>query len=125
MPRKAMAAAEAVAARNNWNQAIAIIDSGGHLVMFHRFDNTHLASIPVAQGNARTALDYRRTTSTLEQALAAGGGGLRYLGVPGTIPLEGGVPILSEGKVVGAIGVAGVASSNDALVAQTGADALQ
>lgn len=123
--RRAMMAAEALSARDGLRQAIAIVDSGGHLVMFHKADDTILAALPVAQGKARTAVDYRRPTETIEEALAAGGGGLRYLGVPGTMPLKGGVPIISGGRVVGAIGVAGAAADDDVRVAQAGADAVR
>ena len=120
--RKAMAAAEEEAARNNWNVAIAIVDSGGHPVMMHRLDGTQIASIRIAEGKARTALEFRRPTKALEDGIAAGGAGLRILGVEGVTPLEGGVPIQSGGRIVGAIGVSGVLSSQDAQIARAGAE---
>jgi glc operon protein GlcG len=121
--RKAMAAAEAEASRNNWGVAIAILDSGGHLVMLHRLDSTQIASIRIAEGKARTALEFRRPTKALEDTVAGGGAGLRLLSLEGVYPLEGGVLIQSEGKIVGAIGVSGVLSSQDAQVARAGAEA--
>ena len=121
--RKAMAAAEAEAARNNWGVAIAIVDSGGHLVMMHRLDGTQIASIRIAEGKARTALEFRRPTKALEDVVAGGGVGLRLLSLEGIFPLEGGVLIQSEGKIVGAIGVSGVLSSQDAQAARAGAEA--
>ncbi len=121
--RKAMAAAEAEATRNNWGVAIAIVDSGGHLVMMHRLDGTQIASIRIAEGKARTALEFRRPTKALEDTVAGGGAGLRLLSLEGIFPLEGGVLIQSEGKIVGAIGVSGVLSSQDAQAARAGAEA--
>jgi uncharacterized protein GlcG (DUF336 family) len=104
--------------------AIAVVDSGAHLVAFQRLDGTQLASIRIAQGKARSAVEFRRPSKALEDAVAAGGAGLRLLAVPGTMPLEGGVLLVSEGKIVGAIGVSGGLSSQDAQVAQAGAAAL-
>jgi glc operon protein GlcG len=121
--RKAMAAAEAEATRNNWGVAIAIVDSGGHPVMMHRLDGTQIASIRIAEGKARTALEFRRPTKVLEDTVAGGGAGLRLLSLESFFPLEGGVLIQAEGKIVGAIGVSGVLSSQDAQVARAGAEA--
>jgi glc operon protein GlcG len=123
--KKAMAAAELEAAKNSWAVAIAIIDSGGQLVMLHRLDDVQHASIRIAQGKARTALEFRRETKALEEAVARGGAGLRLLALDGVTPLEGGVPIVAGGKIIGAIGVSGVASSQDAQIAQAGADAAK
>ena len=122
--KKAMTAAEAEAAKNNWGMAIAIVDSGGNLVMLHRMDNTQLGSIRIAEGKARTAVDFRRPTKALEDAAGSGGGvGLRYLTFGATIA-EGGVPIITDGKIIGAIGASGAASQQDAQVAKAGADAV-
>lgn len=121
--KKAMAAAEEEAVKNNWGVAIAIVDSGGHPVMMHRLDGTQIASIRIAEGKARSALEFRRPTKALEDALAGGGAGLRLLAVEGVTPLEGGVLIQTGGRIVGAIGVSGVLSSQDAQVARTGAEA--
>jgi glc operon protein GlcG len=122
--KRAMAAAELEAAKNSWQVAITILDSGGNLVMFHKFDNTQLASISASEGKARTALTFKRPSKALDDAIAAGGAGLRLLAVKDITPLEGGLPILIDGKIIGAIGVSGALSSQDAQVAKAGADAL-
>ncbi len=121
--RKAMAAAEQEATKNNWNVVIAIVDSGGHLVMLHRLDGTQIASVRIAEGKARTALEFRRPTKALEDAVAGGGAGLRLLALEGITPLEGGVLIQTGGRIVGAIGVSGVTSAHDAQIARAGAEA--
>jgi glc operon protein GlcG len=122
--KRAMAAAELEAAKNSWQVAITILDSGGNLVMFHKFDNTQLASIGASEGKARTALTFKRPSKALDDAIAAGGAGLRLLAVKDITPLEGGLPILVDGKIIGSIGVSGALSSQDAQVAKAGADAL-
>jgi glc operon protein GlcG len=122
--KRAMAAAELEAAKNSWQVAVTILDSGGNLVMFHKFDNTQLASIGASEGKARTALTFKRPSKALDDAIAAGGAGLRLLAVKDITPLEGGLPILIDGKIIGAIGVSGALSSQDAQVAKAGADAL-
>ena len=121
--RKAMAAAEAEATQNNWGVAIAIVDSGGNLVMLHRLDNAQLSSVRIAEAKARTAVEFRRPTKALEDAVAGGGVGLRVLTFGASVA-EGGVPIVAGGRIVGGIGVSGVASQQDAQVAQAGAAAL-
>ena len=120
-----MAAAEAKAKENNWNVVISIVDSGGHVVMLKRLDGTQLASIRIADGKAPTAVELRRPTRALEDVIAKGGGGLRYFTVPGVNLMEGGVPIVIGGKIVGGIGVSGVDSKDDAQVARAGAAAVQ
>src|SRR5271167_1327426 len=122
--KRAMAAAELEAAKNSWQVAITILDSGGNLVMFHKVDNTQLASIGASEGKARTALTFKRPSKALDDAIAAGGAGLRLLAIKDITPLEGGIPILIDGKIVGAIGVSGALSSQDAQVAKAGTDAL-
>ena len=121
--KKAMAAAEAEATKNNWGVAIAIVDSGANLVMLHRLDNAQLSSVRIAEQKARTAAEFRRPTKVFEDAVAAGGVGLRVLTFGASVA-EGGVPIVADGKLIGAIGVSGVQSHQDAEVAQAGADAL-
>jgi glc operon protein GlcG len=129
MAKKAMAAAEAEAVKNGWEVAIAIVDSGGHLVAFTKLDNTQHASIDIAKGKATTAVNLRRPTKILQDSLASGptgtGTGVRILSVPGVMPLEGGVLIMNDGKIIGGIGVSGVLSSQDAEVAQAGANTLK
>lgn len=122
--KKAMAAAEAEATKNNWGVAIAIVDSGANLVILHRLDNAQLSAVRLAEAKARTAVEFRRPTKVLEDAVAGGGVGLRVLTFGASIA-EGGVPIISGGSIVGAIGVSGAASEQDAQVAQAGADTLK
>jgi|SRR5579871_3417405 glc operon protein GlcG len=122
--KRVMAAAELEATKNSWQVAITILDSGGNLVAFHKFDNTQLAAIAASEGKARTALTFKRPSKALDDAIAAGGAGLRLLALRDLTPLEGGLPILVDGKIVGAIGVAGVLSSQDAEIAKIGAEAL-
>jgi glc operon protein GlcG len=122
--KKVMAAAEAEAAANKWGVSIAIVDSGGNLLMLHRLDNAQLSSVRLAEAKARTAVEFRRPTKALEDAVAGGGAGLRVLTF-GACVAEGGVPIIAGGRIVGAIGVSGVASHQDAQVATAGATAAR
>jgi len=123
--KKAMVAAEAEARKNNWNVVIVIVDSASQLVMLQRLDNTQYASIDIAKGKAVTSVNFRRPSKALEDAIAGGGAGLRLLRVEGVTPLEGGVLIVADGKIIGGIGVSGVTSAQDAQVARAGADALK
>jgi uncharacterized protein GlcG (DUF336 family) len=123
--RVVMIAAEAEAAKNNWPVVIAIIDSGGHIVMLHRRDDTQLSSIELAQGKAKTALMFKRPSRVLDEAISSGGAGLRFLALRDIIPLEGGLPIVADGKIVGAIGVSGVLSAQDSQIARAGIEALK
>jgi glc operon protein GlcG len=121
--KKAMAAAEAEAVKNSWPVAIYIVDSGSHMVMMQRLPNTQIASLDIAQGKATSANNFRRPTKALEDAVAGGGAGLRLLALKNVTPLEGGELIMQDGKIIGAIGVSGVMSSQDAQVARAGAAA--
>jgi len=121
--KRAMAAAELEAIKNSWQVAITILDSGGNMVMFHKIDNAQLASIGASEGKANTALRFKRPSKALDDAIAAGGAGLRLLAVKDITPLEGGMPIIVDGKIIGAIGVSGALSSQDAQVARVGAAA--
>src|SRR5262244_281606 len=121
--KKVMAAAEAEATKNNWPMAIVILDSSGHTVMLHKLDNTQYGSIRVAEDKAQTALDFRRPSKVFEDLVAQGGINMRILSLRGAAPLEGGVPILVDGKIVGAIGVSGADSGQDGQVATAGAEA--
>ena len=123
--KKALAGAEAEARKNSWNVVIAIVDPGGHLVALQRMDNTQFGSIEVARQKAFSAAAFRRPTKAFEDILAGGGAGLRILRIEGVSPLEGGMPIVVEGKVVGAIGVSGVTSQQDAQIGKAGADAVK
>jgi len=122
--KRAMAAAELEAAKNSWQVAITILDSGGNLVMFHRVDNAQLSAATVSEGKARTALEFKRPSKALDDAIANGGAGMRLLALKDITPLEGGLLIVVDGKIVGAIGVSGALSSQDSQIAKAGADAL-
>jgi glc operon protein GlcG len=117
-------AAEAAARRRGWPMVIAVVDSGGHLVALHRLDQAQHGSISIAQRKAETAVDFRRPTAVFEGALATGGLHLRLLAAPNLMPLEGGLPLMRDGKVIGAIGVSGMQSTQDAEIAAAGAAAL-
>ncbi|RDJ99932.1 hypothetical protein DLM46_26200 [Paraburkholderia lacunae] len=122
--RQVVAAAEEEAMRHGWPMVIAVVDSGGHLVLQQRLDGAQLGSIDVARQKAETAVLFRRPTRVFEDALAQGGLHLRLLGMNNLVPLDGGIPLIRDGAVVGAIGVSGMRSDQDAQVAQAGADAL-
>jgi uncharacterized protein GlcG (DUF336 family) len=120
--RKIAAAAEAEAVRNKWNVVIAVVDEGGHLLYLQRMDDTQIGSIEVAQEKARSAVKFRRPTKAFEDALA--GGRTAILRLPGALPVEGGIPLTADNRVIGAIGVSGVTSQQDAQIAKAGSDAL-
>jgi uncharacterized protein GlcG (DUF336 family) len=122
--RKAMAAAEAEARGKGWPMAIAIVDTAGQLVLFQRFDNTQSGSILVSQDKAVSAAMFRRPTKAFQDAVAGGGAGLRFIGLRNASMVEGGLPIYIEGKIVGAIGVSGMASDQDGVIAKAGADSF-
>ena len=122
--KQVMAAAEAEAVRNGWPVVIAILDSGRHLTMLHRVDHAQYGSIEIAQLKAATALNFKRPTKAFQDLIETGGVHLRLLAMPNMLPLEGGIPLLRGGKIVGAIGVSGMQSGQDAQVAEAGAAAL-
>jgi uncharacterized protein GlcG (DUF336 family) len=105
--------------------AIAIADTAGQLVLFQKHDNTQTASIQVAQDKAMSAATYRRPTKAFQDIVAKGGEGLRVLDLRGASPVEGGMPLYGEGKIIGAIGVSGAASDQDGMVAKAGADVMK
>lgn len=123
--RKVLAAAEAKAKREGWPVAIAVVDSVADLVAFAKLDNTQHSSGAIATGKARTAVNFRRPTKVFQDGVAAGGEGLRFLAVPGVTPLEGGLPIIVDGRIAGGIGVSGVLSTQDSEVARAGLAGLQ
>lgn len=122
--RKAVAAAEAEARKNSWPVAIAVVDTAGQLVMYIRIDNTQTASVAVAQDKAVSAAMYRRPTKAFQDVVAAGGAGLRALNLRDASVVEGGLPLVIDGKIVGGIGVSGVNADQDGVVAKAGADAM-
>ena len=121
--RKAAAAAATEAKKNKWNMAVAVVDDGGQLIYFERIDETQVGSIDIAIGKARTAAIFKRPTKALEDAI--NGGQHAILTFPNTLPREGGLPIFADGKCIGAIGVSGGKSSEDAQVGKAGVDALK
>jgi len=123
--KKAAAPAIAEAEKNHWNMAVAVVDPSGNLVYYEKMDNTQLGSANVCIDKARSAALFKRPTKALQDALAAGGDGLRILRIQGAIPVEGGIPLVMDGKIVGAIGVSGGSSAQDAQCAKAGADAIK
>lgn len=123
--KKVMAGAEAEAKRNNWPVVIAILDSGGNIVLLQRLDNTQFGSIEVARQKAWSAVAYRRPSKVWQDVVAGGGAGLRILKLEGAAPFDGGLPLLFNGKIVGGIGVSGVTGEQDGQIAKAGVDALK
>lgn len=120
--KKVAAAAEAEAVKNKWNVVIVIVDEGGQLLFLERMDTTQYGSVDVAIRKARTSSGFKRPTKVFEDAIA--GGRTALLGLDVALPLEGGLPLVYNGQVVGAIGVSGVTSQQDGLIAKAGADAM-
>jgi glc operon protein GlcG len=120
--RKIAANAEAEARKNSWPMAITIVDNAGQLVFFQRMDNTQTASVAIAQDKAVSAAIFRRPTKVMQDAVAGGGAGIRFLNLRGASTVEGGLPIYIDGKIAGAIGVSGMASDQDGMVAKAGTD---
>lgn len=120
--KKVGAAAIAEAKKNNWNVAVAVVDNHGMLVYYEMLDDTQTASATVAIEKARTSAGYRRPSKEFEENIAAGR--VAVLGLPGVTPIDGGLPIVVGGKMIGAVGVSGVLSSQDAQVARAGVEAL-
>ncbi|HVA94983.1 MAG TPA: heme-binding protein [Candidatus Dormibacteraeota bacterium] len=117
------AASEAEAMNHKFNMVIAIVDDGNNLLYLERMDDSQLASIRIAQGKAHTALAFKRPTKALEDAVAGGRNAIMTL--PGGVLVQGGLPLFTpDGKIIGAIGVSGGTSPEDAMVAQAGVDAF-
>lgn len=123
--RKAAAPALAEAEKNHWNVAVAVVDTGGNLVYYEKMDNTQIGSGNLAIEKARTAALFKRPTKAFQDVLAGGGDGLRILSLKGVVAIEGGIPLVMDGKIVGAIGVSGATSAQDAQCAKAGADVLK
>ena len=115
-------AAETEARKNAWNVVIAVLDDGANLIYLQRMDETQIGSVEVALEKARTAVKFKRPSKALEDALA--GGRQAILKLPGATPVEGGIPLMLDGKLIGAIGVSGVQSNQDGQIAKAGADAF-
>lgn len=117
--RRVADAAEAFARERGWPVVIAVFDSTGHLAVFRRGDQSHLASVELAQRKAATAVRFRKPTKDFEEIV--GGGGVRLLSAASEIiTMEGGLPLVVNGQVVGSIGVSGMSSPEDAEVARAG-----
>jgi uncharacterized protein GlcG (DUF336 family) len=116
------AAARHTAVENNWNVVIAVVDDGGHLISLQRMDGTQKGSVRVAEQKARTAIMFKRPTKAFEDAVLQGRPVMMTM--PDAICLEGGLPLVRDGVYLGAIGVSGVLSSQDGVVAAKGAAAL-
>jgi len=119
--KKLAAAAEEEAVKNKWNIVIAIVDDGGNLLYLQRLDGTQTGSIEVALQKARTAVHFKRPSKALEDAVT---GGRTVVLALGAMPIEGGLPLMVDDKLIGAIGVSGVTAQQDGQVAKAGADAL-
>ena len=117
MAKQVAAPAIAEARKNQWTMAVAIVDISGGLVYFEKMDDTQNGSVEVSMAKARSAARFKRATKVFQDALATGGVGLRVLALEGAVPIEGGVPIVVAGKIIGAIGVSGGTSDQDGVVA--------
>ena len=116
------AAAEAEATNNKWAMVITILDDGGNLMYLERMDDAQLGSVQISQGKAHTALAFKRPTKMMEDGVAAGR--TATLSLPGAILIEGGLPLVADGKVIGSIGVSGGTSAQDGIAAKAGVDAF-
>jgi len=120
--KRIAAAAQQEAIKNNWNMFIAIVDDGGNLMYLERMDDSQLASQEVSVQKARSALLFKRPTKALEDAVT--GGRMVIMALANAVPVEGGLPLMAFGQIVGAIGISGATSPQDGIVAKAGADEL-
>jgi uncharacterized protein GlcG (DUF336 family) len=125
LAKKIAAPAIAEAARNKWTMAVAIVDTAGDLVYFEKMDETQVASTVIAVDKARSAARLKRPTKALQDALTATPDGIRLLALQGAVPVEGGVPIVVGGRIIGAIGASGGTSVQDGQVAAAGLAAVK
>ena len=123
--KKVATVALAEAAKNNWTIAVAVVDTGGNLVYYEKMDNTQLGSAKVSVNKARSAALFKRPTKAFQDALASGGIGLRVLGIEGAVPVEGGVLLVADGKIIGAVGASGDTSEHDGQCATAAAASMQ
>jgi uncharacterized protein GlcG (DUF336 family) len=119
------AAAVAEARKNQWTMAVAIVDTAGDLVYFEKMDNTQVGSVDVAIGKARSSARFKRPTKAFQDALAAGGEGWRIMTLEGAVAVEGGIPLVVGGKIIGAIGASGGSAPQDGQTAAAGAGTLK
>ena len=118
-------AALAPARANGWTVVVAIVDTGGFLVYLEKLDQTQVGSIAIAEDKARSAAIFKRPTKMFHERLARGGDGMIVLGLKGAVPVEGGLPIVVDGKLIGALGISGGSSAEDEVCAEAGAAALK
>jgi glc operon protein GlcG len=123
LAKKIAARAEAEAAKNQWTVYIVVVDDGANLVFLERMDGTQLGSLEVALGKAKTALKFKRPTKVFQDRVN-GGGNDSVLSIPGVVAIDGGLPLMANGVLVGAIGVSGMKPEQDAVVAQAGASVM-
>jgi uncharacterized protein GlcG (DUF336 family) len=121
--RRVAAAAEAEARANNWAVSISVVDDSGQLMLFQRMDGAKLVATDISMRKARTAVYFQGPTKDLEAEVA--GGRTALLPIDGFMPLEGGVPLISGGQLVGAVGVSGVSGAQDAQCALKGAEVVK
>ena len=122
--RKVAAAALKAARENQWTMVVAVVDTGGHLVYLEKLDQTQVGSVDVAIAKAKSSAIFKRSTKMFQERLARGGDGLLVLRLKDAIPVEGGLPIIVDGKLIGALGVSGGSSAEDEVCAEAGAAAL-
>src|SRR3954463_14612333 len=123
--RKIAATSVAEAGKAGLKMAIAIVDTAGDLVYFEKMDGTQVASVNIAQDKARSSVRFKRPTKAMQDILAAGGAGVRFLALQGAVPVEGGLPLIIGGNIVGAIGASGGTSEQDGQAAKAGADSVK
>lgn len=123
--KKVADAALAPARANGWTVVVAIVDTGGFLVYLEKLDQTQVGSIAIAEDKARSSAIFKRPTKMFHERLARGGDGLVVLGLNGAVPVEGGLPIVVDGRLIGALGVSGGSSAEDEVCAEAGAAALK
>jgi glc operon protein GlcG len=123
--KKVAAAAIAEARKLNLSMAVAVVDTAGNLVYLEKMDGTQIGSVNVAQDKARSAALFKRPTKAFQDGVAGGGVGLRLLRLEGAVPVDGGVPLIADGKIVGAVGLSGGTSDQDGQCANAGAGAIK
>ena len=121
--KRIAAAAQAECVKNNFTMFIAIVDDGGNLMYLERMDGAQLGSLQVSIEKGRSALLFKRPTKALEDAVA--GGRMVVMTLANAVPVEGGLPLIADGEIVGAIGISGGTSPQDGIVAKAGADELE
>jgi glc operon protein GlcG len=120
--KRVAAAARVEAEKNGWAIVIAVVDDGGHLMYLERMDGAQKASSRIAEEKGRTAILFKRPSKAIEEVVLEGR--IVMMGLPGAVPLEGGVPLMKDGQFLGGIGISGVQSFQDGIVARAGAAAL-